>query len=92
MVFQVVLVCAVQTGHFLGSASLSMVMDPIFKLLYLASVILPVSYIKCNSGPAKTGIAHSKFRMLHARCRASSLRAREKRRKISVLAYTHVSH
>ena len=43
---------------------------------------------------AKTRFTQSKFRMLHALCSASNLRAREKRRKTSVQADSqgHVSH
>ena len=43
---------------------------------------------------AKTRFTQSKFRMLHALCSASDLRAREKRRKTSVQedSQGHVSH
>ena len=47
-----------------------------------------------TSPAAKTRFTQSKFRMLHALCSASNLRAREKRRKTSVQADSqgHVSH
>ena len=46
-----------------------------------------------TSPAAKTRFTQSKFRMLHALCSASNLRAREKRRKTSVQADSqgHVS-
>ena len=45
-----------------------------------------------TSPAAKTRFTHLKFRMLHAMCSASNLRAREKRRKISVDSQGHVSY